>query len=290
MKHWFMGLALSACVTLLSGCSGAVNFSGTGSVKSASVGRLIVSSMMMVNSSKEDEDRKFQLLAAITPFDLDAKIGDLSDSSEVSDLKFESRDAATDALAITTAFKLSKKYDVSMAFIAPRMRMGFINLVKRPYLMELVVSRDGQQLYRSGGKPFPVEFMKDLLVDKRATVILDRVWDGHLASLAKANKDEEDRKRMQAESQAAALVQEAKPAEPPTGELLKTQVRLTQKPEFTEEGTHLSTDKGQIALYTQSIPEAAKRIIDNAKQGDCLIILSDGPISDTIKGMQTCAR
>ena len=247
--------------------------------------------MMPTHYSKEDEDRKFQLLAAVTPFDLDEKIGDLSDSNEVSDLKFESRDAATDALVITAAFKLSKKYDVSMEFLAPRMQMGFINLVKRPFLTELVVSRDGQQLYRSGGNPFPVEFMKDLLVDKKATVSLDWAWDAHLASIAKkVSKDEEDRKRMQVDSQAAAVVQEVKPAETLTGELLKTQVRLTKKPEFTEEGTHLSTDKGQIALYTRSIPESAMKIIDNAKQGDCLIIVSDGPISDTIKDMLTCAR
>lgn len=88
----------------------------------------------------------------------------------------------------------------------------------------------------------------------------------------------------------AAAVETTQPVAAPGGALLKTQVTLTQKPVFTEEGTHLSTDKGEFALYTNSLPKEVVELLDKANQGDCLIISSGGSIRDTIKGMQICGR
>ena len=70
---------------------------------------------------------------------------------------------------------------------------------------------------------------------------------------------------------------------------ITTDFTLKKQPSFSGEGTYLSTDKGELAIQTLTIPDAAMAVIDKAKKGDCLSIVTDGAINDgNIKSVKKC--
>jgi hypothetical protein len=204
MIGWIQRCVIALAVLALHGCGGGVNFSGTGSVKSASLGRLYVTNHANYRMSKQDEDERFDRLVAIKPpFDLNAKVGSLSSSDEVSDLKYDTRDLGPDALATSVTFVLGKRYDVKMEFVSPRISMFVLNLVKRPYLITVSATREGKPFYAVDGFPLPADFLVSLLDQQKATAFLDKKWDYQIALLAQQVRlEEEERKRKEAAEQA----------------------------------------------------------------------------------------
>jgi chemotaxis protein histidine kinase CheA len=208
MKKWVSGWLVVAVVAL-QGCGGAVNFSGAGSVKSASLGRLAVSNHADYLATKQDEDEKFErLVAKEPPFDLNAKVGSLSGSDEVSDLVYDVSDAARDALLTRVTFTLGQKYNVEMQFLSPRKSFFVVNLVKRPYLMSVLASRDGKRVFASEGLPFPGDFLIALLDTRKATGYLDRAWDRQVAFLEEQARQQEEKRKRDAEAELARIAEQ----------------------------------------------------------------------------------